>query len=198
MTADAKSYARDIGVLAIGGFILAIGYGLACIAAGLALSRVIGGPMAFAGLAVLHLIVGAIALGLIMRRMKRLQLMQGTKDEVSRSISVLSTSTYALTWPFTTKKSSASATPRSTPPSSRKTTKARRSPFTEVAGRRRRSNDRASASSARWWRCATRSRGERTGAAGSRAVPRCFWARPWYSGFVWGYRQRGGRASHRR
>jgi membrane protein implicated in regulation of membrane protease activity len=78
-------------MLLVGAFVLAIGYGMACIAAGMALSRVIGGPMAFAGLAVLHLIVGAIALGLIMRRMKSVQLMQGTKEEVSRSISVLST-----------------------------------------------------------------------------------------------------------
>src|SRR4029077_902287 len=60
MTADAKSYVRDGGVLLVGGFILAIGYAMACIAAGLALSRVIGGPMAFGGLALLHLIVGAI------------------------------------------------------------------------------------------------------------------------------------------
>jgi uncharacterized membrane protein YedE/YeeE len=91
MTADAKTYVRDGGVLLIGGFILAIGYGMACLAAGLALSRVIGGPMAFAALAVLHLLVGAIALGAILRRMKRVRVMQGTKEEVSRSISVLST-----------------------------------------------------------------------------------------------------------
>ena len=91
MTADAKTYVRDGGMLLVGGFILAVGYAMACIAGGLALSRVIGGPMAFAGLAVLHLIAGAIALGLIMRRMKRVNLMQGTKEEVSRSISVLAT-----------------------------------------------------------------------------------------------------------
>jgi hypothetical protein len=91
MTADAKSYVRDGSMLLIGGFVLAVGYGMACLAAGLALSRVIGGPMAFAGLALLHLLVGAIALGAIMRRMKRVRLMQGTKEEVNRSISVLST-----------------------------------------------------------------------------------------------------------
>jgi hypothetical protein len=91
MTADAKSYVRGGGMLLVGGFILAVGYAMACIAAGLALSRVIGGPMAFLGLAVLHLIVGGIALGFITRRMKGAQLMQGTKEEVSRSISVLST-----------------------------------------------------------------------------------------------------------
>ncbi len=91
MTADAKSYVRDGSMLLIGGFVLAVGYGMACLAAGLALSRVIGGPMAFAGLALLHLLVGAIALGAIVRRMKRVRLMQGTKEEVNRSISVLST-----------------------------------------------------------------------------------------------------------
>jgi hypothetical protein len=91
MTADAKSYVREGSLLLIGGFILAVGYGMACIAAGLALSRVIGGPMAFAGLAFLHLIIGGIALGFITRRLKGVQPMQGTKEEVSRSISVLST-----------------------------------------------------------------------------------------------------------
>jgi hypothetical protein len=91
MTADAKSYVRDGSMLLIGGFVLAVGYGMACLAAGLALSRVIGGPVAFAGLALLHLLVGAIALGAIVRRMKRARLMQGTKEEVNRSISVLST-----------------------------------------------------------------------------------------------------------
>jgi hypothetical protein len=91
MTADAKSYVRDGSMLLIGGFVLAVGYGMACLAAGLALSRVIGGPLAFAGLGLLHLLVGAIALGAIVRRMKRARVMQGTKEEVNRSISVLST-----------------------------------------------------------------------------------------------------------
>ena len=39
MTADAKSYVRDMGMLLVGGFILAAGYGLACIAAGLGARR---------------------------------------------------------------------------------------------------------------------------------------------------------------
>jgi hypothetical protein len=37
------------------------------------------------------MIVGGIALGVIVRRMKATHLMQGTKDEVSRSINALST-----------------------------------------------------------------------------------------------------------
>ena len=91
MTADAKSYARDIGMLVIGGFILAVGYGLACIAARTALARLMGAPLAFVCLALVHLLIGAIALAMIVRRMKSLQLMHETKHEVSRSVSALTT-----------------------------------------------------------------------------------------------------------
>jgi hypothetical protein len=91
MTADAKSYVRDVAMLLCAGFVVAVGYGLACIAAGTALARVMGAPLAFVALAVLHLIVGAIALALIVRRMKSIQLMRETKYEVSRSVSTLTT-----------------------------------------------------------------------------------------------------------
>jgi hypothetical protein len=97
MTADAKSYARDVAMLLVGAFILAAGYGLACIAGGLALARVMGGPLAFASLAFLHLLVGGIALALMVRKMKRLQLMQETKLEVSRSVDVLGGREFART-----------------------------------------------------------------------------------------------------
>jgi len=96
MTADAKSYARDVGMLVAGGFIIAVGYGLGCIAAGMALARVIGAPIAFLGLALLHLVAGVIALVVIARRMKRIQLMQGTKHEVSRSVNALAARPNAL------------------------------------------------------------------------------------------------------
>jgi uncharacterized membrane protein YedE/YeeE len=89
MTADAKTYLRELSMLTVGAFIFAVGYGLACIAAGTALARIMGGPLAFAGLAFIHVIVGAIALGVAVRRMKRVQLMQESKEEVSRSVSVL-------------------------------------------------------------------------------------------------------------
>jgi hypothetical protein len=91
MTADAKAYVRDGGWLLIGSFIVITGYILACLAAGIALSRVMGGALAFTCLAALHLIVGALALAMIIRRMKSVQLMRGTKDEVSRSVSALTT-----------------------------------------------------------------------------------------------------------
>src|SRR5689334_11261914 len=90
MTADAKGYVRELGVLLVGAFVLAIGYGLACIAAGSALARLMGAPLAFVCLAVLHLAVGAFALAAAIRRMKRVQLMQDTKAEVGRSMNVLS------------------------------------------------------------------------------------------------------------
>jgi len=90
MTADAKSYVRDGSMLLIGAFILAAGYGLACIAAGTALAGVMGAPLAFASLALAHLIVGAVALAMILRRMKNIQLMHETKNEVSRSVTALS------------------------------------------------------------------------------------------------------------
>ena len=89
MTADAKTYARDIGMLLAGGIVVAIGYVLGCIAAGTALARVIGAPLAFLALALLNIVVGAIALVMMSRRMKRIQLMQGTKHEVSRSVNAL-------------------------------------------------------------------------------------------------------------
>ena len=89
MTADAKTYARDVGVLLVAGFIVAVGYGLACIGAGAALARVMGTPLAFVSLGVLHILIGAIALAMIVGRMKHVQLMQGTKQEVSRSVSAL-------------------------------------------------------------------------------------------------------------
>lgn len=89
MTADAKNYFRDGSGLLIGAFVVATGYGLACIAAGIALSRVMGGALAFACLAALHLIAGGIALAVIVRRMKRVRPMQGTKEEVSRSVNAL-------------------------------------------------------------------------------------------------------------
>jgi uncharacterized membrane protein YqjE len=97
MTTDAKSYMRDLVVLLIGVFVLAVGYGLVCIAAGAALAMVIGTPLAFAMLAALHVIAGAIVLSVAVRNMKRVQLMQETKEEVSRSISLLGKSSTSMT-----------------------------------------------------------------------------------------------------
>ena len=89
MTTDVRAYVRELSLLVVGGFVFSVGYGLACIAAGTALTRVMGAPLAFAGLAILHVVVGAIALGMAVRRMRRVQLMQESKEEVSRSVTSL-------------------------------------------------------------------------------------------------------------
>src|SRR5215468_6528943 len=90
MTADARGYVRDLGTLFTGALVLAIGYGLACIAAGTALARVMGAPLAFAVLGVVHIVIGLFVLAAALRKMKRAQLMHGTKQEVSRSVGILS------------------------------------------------------------------------------------------------------------
>src|SRR3954466_3534227 len=70
MTADAKLYVRDGAMLAICAVVLLMGYGLACIACGMALAMAIGVPLAFAALALMHVILGGIALAVVIRRMK--------------------------------------------------------------------------------------------------------------------------------
>jgi uncharacterized membrane protein YqjE len=89
MTTDVRAYFRELRLLIVGAFVFSMGYGLACIAAGTALARVMGAPLAFVALAVLHIVVGAVALGMAVRRMRRVQLMQESKEEVSRSMTSL-------------------------------------------------------------------------------------------------------------
>jgi len=50
-----------------------------------------------ASLAFLHLLVGGLALGLMVRKMKRVHLMQETKLEVSRSVDAISRREFART-----------------------------------------------------------------------------------------------------
>jgi hypothetical protein len=92
IVADAKSYARETTVLLVGVVVALIGYGFAWVAAALGLSRLIGAPLAFAFVAVLHLVAGGIALAVASRRMKRKRLMQETASEVNRSVNALSRS----------------------------------------------------------------------------------------------------------
>jgi uncharacterized membrane protein (DUF485 family) len=89
MVADAKSYARGLTILIVAGLILLTGYGLAWIAVALALARVIGAPLAFGAVALLHLVAGGIGLAAATRRIKRTHLMDDTAAEVSRSVGAL-------------------------------------------------------------------------------------------------------------
>lgn len=90
LLSDARFYVRDLTVLVIAALVLFLGYALACLAGGLALGRAIHNtPLAFAAVAALHLIAGAIGMVMAAKRAKRVRLMHDTAEEVSRSVSAL-------------------------------------------------------------------------------------------------------------
>jgi uncharacterized membrane protein YqjE len=89
LVSDARFYVRDLTVLVVAALVLFLGYALAWLAAGLALGRVIGTPLAFAAVAALHLIGGAIGVVVAVRRTQRVRLMHDTAEEVSRSVNAL-------------------------------------------------------------------------------------------------------------
>jgi hypothetical protein len=99
LVADAKSYGRDVAVFAAAVFVLALGYGLACVAGALALGRVIGGPLAFAAVAGLHLLLGAGGAFAAVRALRGTRPMAGTLNEVSLSVTALAAPVPALRAP---------------------------------------------------------------------------------------------------
>jgi hypothetical protein len=90
IAADARVYARQSAVLAVAGFVLALGYALACVAASLALARYLGTALAFICVGGLHILAGAIAVGVALRRMRRTRLLGESVAEMGRSVSALS------------------------------------------------------------------------------------------------------------
>ena len=90
LVSDARFYVRDLAVMAAAGVVLLVGYVIGLLAAGLALGRAINNtPLAFAAVAAVHLIAGAIGLVVGAKRAKRVRLMHDTAEEVSRSVSAL-------------------------------------------------------------------------------------------------------------
>jgi len=90
LVSDARFYVRDLAVMAAAGVVLLVGYVLGLLAAGMALGRAINNtPLAFAAVAALHLIAGAIGIVVGAKRAKRVRLMHDTAEEVSRSVSAL-------------------------------------------------------------------------------------------------------------
>jgi hypothetical protein len=69
--------------------VLTLGYAFAWLAIGLALTRVCPAPIAFGGIAALHLIAGGIAISAAIKRMKKTRLMRESAAEASRSVSAL-------------------------------------------------------------------------------------------------------------
>ena len=89
LAADVRSYGQGVAVLVVAGLVLALGYAFAWVAIGLALARVIPAPIAFGGIAALHLTAGGIAVSTAIKRMKKTRLMRESAAEASRSVSAL-------------------------------------------------------------------------------------------------------------
>jgi hypothetical protein len=89
MAADVRSYSQGVAMLVVAGLVLALGYALGWLAVGLALARVCTAPIAFGGIAALHLIAGGIAVSAAIKRMKKTRLMRESAAEASRSVSAL-------------------------------------------------------------------------------------------------------------
>jgi predicted anti-sigma-YlaC factor YlaD len=89
LVADIKGYGRDVAMLVVAAVVVVIGYAFAWVAGGLALARLIGGPLAFALIAFVHLVAGAIAAVVAVRRARGTRPLQETANEVERSVRAL-------------------------------------------------------------------------------------------------------------
>jgi hypothetical protein len=92
LASDARTYGQGVATLVVASFVLALGYAFAWLAIGLAVARLCGTPLAFGGVALLHLIAGGIAVSSAIKRMKKPALMRGSAAEASRSVSALTQS----------------------------------------------------------------------------------------------------------
>jgi uncharacterized membrane protein YqjE len=68
---DARRFARRAALLGVAAAFGFVGYGLACLAAGLALAPVMGAPLAFLALGGLHVVGASIGLGVLLARAPR-------------------------------------------------------------------------------------------------------------------------------
>jgi hypothetical protein len=89
LATDLKTYGRSVAVLAGAGGVLALGYVFAWIAVGLGLGRLLGAPLAFAIVAGLHILVGAVAVGWAVGKVRRTRLMHDTVVEAKTSAKTL-------------------------------------------------------------------------------------------------------------
>jgi hypothetical protein len=89
IAADARVYGRQSAVLAVAGFVLALGYALACVAASLALAPYLGTAIAFVCVGGLHILAGGIAVVVALRRMGRTRLLGESVAEMGRSVNAI-------------------------------------------------------------------------------------------------------------
>jgi hypothetical protein len=90
MVADAKTYTRHAALLGVALVVLLVGYVFCWLAAGLALARLIGLPLAMLAVGVLHAVVGAVVLSAARRRMAKTHVLDDTVNEASRTVATLS------------------------------------------------------------------------------------------------------------
>jgi len=89
LEADVRIYAGALGVSLVAGVLLLFGYAFAWSALALALGRIWGAPVAFAVVAAFHLLVGALSLGAVSRKVQQSKLLRESIVEARRSVRAL-------------------------------------------------------------------------------------------------------------
>jgi hypothetical protein len=89
LVADVQSYSRGLATMVIAALVLMMGYAFAWFAAGVALGRMWGAPVAFLAIAAVHLVAGGIAVAWAAGKMKRTRLMHGSAAEARTSMTAL-------------------------------------------------------------------------------------------------------------
>lgn len=89
LVAEARSYGRGLSALAVAALLLAVGYVFAWAAAALALSRVVGAPLAFVIVAAPHLLAGIIGCVSAVGKLQRAEILPESGLEASRSLNAL-------------------------------------------------------------------------------------------------------------
>ena len=83
---DVRTYAAALGVSLAASVLLLFGYVFAWTALALALAKLWGAPVAFAAVAAVHLLVGALSLGAVSRKVQRTKVLRESIVEVRRSV----------------------------------------------------------------------------------------------------------------
>jgi putative superfamily III holin-X len=95
LAVDARALGRRVGLVAIAAALLLVGYGLACVAAALALARLMAPPLAFLAVAGVHLVGAGVGLGVLIRRAEATAPLDESLAELHRTVTTLSKGTSA-------------------------------------------------------------------------------------------------------
>lgn len=90
LVADVKSYGRQVGLIALIVPILFIGYAILCVGLAVVLAPLLGHAGGFFLVGGAHVVIGAIAIMMAVRRLRRAQPMSDSVEEMSRSMETFS------------------------------------------------------------------------------------------------------------